>query len=264
MISPKINYLSIILLFSLFSCAEKEVKEVKSTTENVDEKVISLDNSQNSLDWKGTYNGILPCADCAGIETKVTLNNDLTFNIESKYLGKSNEVLSQSGTFTWNAIGSHISLDIKENPVKFFVGENQLTQLDLNGELVVGELAGEYVLKKSEANIIDIKWRLVELYEKPVEAGKGLDVSPHVTFESATLKLRGNSGCNNITGKFELSGSGNIKSNNIFATMNSCADSDTENLFQRALRNMQSYEIIGNELILTEPEWPKAAVLVME
>lgn len=252
------------LSFSLFSCAEQEVKRAVSSPEKAEEKIISSDNSQNSLDWAGTYSGVLPCADCTGIETKLTINNDLTFNIESKYLGKSNEVFSQSGTFAWNAEGSHISLDIKENPLKFLVGENQVTQLDSKGSLVVGDLATKYILKKVESNITDVKWILVELYEKPVEAGKGLDQSPFVTFESTTTKLKGNSGCNNINGKFELSGKGNIKSSNIFATMNSCADSDTENLFQRALRNMQSYEIIGNQLILTEPEWARAAVLVME
>ena len=35
-------------------------------------------NSQNSLDWAGVYQGILPCADCEGFDTVITLNWDET------------------------------------------------------------------------------------------------------------------------------------------------------------------------------------------
>jgi len=36
-------------------------------------------NSQNSLDWQGTYKRVTPCADCEGIETKIILNSDYTY-----------------------------------------------------------------------------------------------------------------------------------------------------------------------------------------
>ena len=64
----------IVLLFcmSLFivSCKNETNKEelkfvgIKSDTTSV---VIDDHNSQNSLDWSGTYKGIIPCADCEGI-----------------------------------------------------------------------------------------------------------------------------------------------------------------------------------------------------
>ena len=38
-------------------------------------------NSQNSLDWEGVYKGILPCADCDGIETEIVINSDLMKNL---------------------------------------------------------------------------------------------------------------------------------------------------------------------------------------
>ncbi|MFU8831928.1 MAG: copper resistance protein NlpE N-terminal domain-containing protein, partial [Wenzhouxiangella sp.] len=34
------------------------------------------DSSRLSLDWVGTYSGVVPCASCPGIETSITLNDD--------------------------------------------------------------------------------------------------------------------------------------------------------------------------------------------
>jgi len=35
--------------------------------------------SANSLDWAGVYRGVLPCADCPGIETTLRLATDSTY-----------------------------------------------------------------------------------------------------------------------------------------------------------------------------------------
>ena len=43
-------------------------------------------NAQNSLDWAGTYEGTLPCADCPGIKTTITLKDDNTYTISEEYL----------------------------------------------------------------------------------------------------------------------------------------------------------------------------------
>jgi hypothetical protein len=42
------------------------------------------DTSRTSLDWPGTYTGVLPCADCEGIETTITLSVDLTYAHENR------------------------------------------------------------------------------------------------------------------------------------------------------------------------------------
>lgn len=106
-------------------------------------------NAQNALDWEGTYNGVTPCADCEGIETAVTLNKDMTFVIKTKYKGKGDKVFEEAGRFKWDDKGSNIILEgLKDRPNQFFVGENTLTQLDMNGNKVTGDLAEKYVLKK--------------------------------------------------------------------------------------------------------------------
>jgi uncharacterized lipoprotein NlpE involved in copper resistance len=40
-----------------------------------------MHNSRNSLDWAGTYEGVLPYADCPGTKTRLTLNYDGSYRL---------------------------------------------------------------------------------------------------------------------------------------------------------------------------------------
>ena len=64
----------------------------------------------------------------------------MTYVKRTKYLGKDDKVLEGKGNY-WNEAGNTIKLDgIKDTPDKYFVGENNLTQLDLNGNKITGNL----------------------------------------------------------------------------------------------------------------------------
>jgi heat shock protein HslJ len=112
--------------------------------------LIDAHNSQTALDWQGTYKGIMPCADCEGIETKLILTKDLTFVIQTKYLGKGEaKVFEEKGNFIWDKTGGSISLlGLKGRPSQYKVGENKLIQLDMQGNAITGQLAEKYVLIK--------------------------------------------------------------------------------------------------------------------
>jgi len=135
----------------LWSCSN-EKKPQTSTDASLIDTIAAVDtthNAQTSLDWNGTYKGITPCADCEGIETEVALNKDMTFIVKTKYKGKSDEVFEEKGTFKWDETGSIVILEgLKDRPNQFFVGENTLTQLDLEGKKITGALAENYILKK--------------------------------------------------------------------------------------------------------------------
>ncbi|MDR2510917.1 MAG: copper resistance protein NlpE [Bacteroidales bacterium] len=107
-------------------------------------------NSRNSLNWQGTYTGTTPCANCEGIKTSLTLNED-TYVLETSYLGKSKETYREEGKFVWNDKGSIITLDNEEDGFKhqYRVGENKLIQLDMEGNSITGEHADMYILTKS-------------------------------------------------------------------------------------------------------------------
>ena len=104
-------------------------------------------NARNSLDWAGTYQGMLPCADCEAINMTVTLNTDGRYQLERVYVGKSAQAFTEQGVFNWSDIGSTILLEA-EQPVQFFVAENQLFMVDKQGKRIEGELAARYRLQK--------------------------------------------------------------------------------------------------------------------
>lgn len=115
------------------------------------EKVsIDTHNSQNSIDWQGTYKGITPCADCEGIETEITLNENLSYVMKTKYLGKGDgKIFEEKGNFVWDKSGGSITLKgLKDRLSNYKVGENRLIQLDMNGTIISGALAEKYVLAK--------------------------------------------------------------------------------------------------------------------
>ena len=132
----------------LFLCLNACKSGGESAEEN---QVTTEDNSKTSLDWEGTYSGITPCADCAGIETKISLKSDNTYQISWKYMEKSDEVYEKEGTFIWNDDSTIITLEnmeVDKEPTMYKVCENYLLQLDLNGNVITGELADKYILNK--------------------------------------------------------------------------------------------------------------------
>lgn len=100
------------------------------------------------MDWAGTYSGTIPCASCPGINTHITLNADGTFEKSEEYLEEKDGVFDTKGTFVWLADGSSVTLDEQV----YRVGENELIMLDAAGNVVEGDLAENYILKKTEFN----------------------------------------------------------------------------------------------------------------
>jgi len=148
-----INLLILISLFIFFSCqSEKNTETVNEDFPETIEVPINPtpgDNSMNALDWEGTYVGTLPCADCEGIETELTINYDGTYSYKTTYLGKETEAEEVTGTFQCDENGSVITLaGLDGAPGKYKVGENRIWHLDMEGKQIEGDLADRYILTK--------------------------------------------------------------------------------------------------------------------
>ena len=132
--------------FALFSC-EKKQEEIITQPET--EAVPDMHNAQNSLDILGTYKGTLPCADCEGIETEITLNEDETYTKKTKYLGKDEKVFEELGDYSWKEDGNTLILEgIDTEPMEYMVRENSLMQMDMQGNKITGDLSEKYILEK--------------------------------------------------------------------------------------------------------------------
>ena len=106
-------------------------------------------NSKNSLDWSGVYTGTIPAADVPGINVRLILHQDQSFELSYEYLEKPNAHFYWAGLFTWDRKGNTIFLNIKDAPPYYKVEENRLIQLDMNGKPISGNFADSYVLKKN-------------------------------------------------------------------------------------------------------------------
>ncbi|MGV0924213.1 copper resistance protein NlpE [Empedobacter tilapiae] len=131
----------------LFTACEKKIESTPAT-ENKSSQKIDDSTSQSALDWNGTYEGVIPCADCEGIKTELALNQDNTYTLTEEYIDKNLKVENQ-GNITWTDDGNSISLKMKDDEYRRYkVGENVLFQLDLEGNEITGSLAQNYQLKK--------------------------------------------------------------------------------------------------------------------
>ncbi|QYK03902.1 copper resistance protein NlpE [Shewanella zhangzhouensis] len=130
--------------------SDKGTTSVKPQNDYAKDALPVGDSSRTSLDWPGSYEGVVPCASCEGINTRLVINGDGTYLLETQYLGEQEagaepKVFEERGTFTWNTSGGAIQL---ESGAWYQVGENQLFMLDRDGKRITGALADHYRLGK--------------------------------------------------------------------------------------------------------------------
>ncbi len=205
------------------------------------------DNSMTSVDWSGTYQGILPCADCEGIKTQLSLNKDLSYILETQYLGKDEKVFQTTGTFKWNDAGSKITLDNSEQ--MYQVCENRIFQLDKDGNRITGEIANKYILQMEKTELTGKYWKLVRLNGKPVQPGER---EAFIRFDAEDNRVHGNSSCNMFNGKYELPEGNWIKFTPFTMTKMACIGNNIETEFMQVLEKTTNYSLTSNELILQD------------
>jgi heat shock protein HslJ len=235
--------------------------------------ISTADNSRTSVDWPGTYKGIVPCADCEGIETTITIGLDSSYTLTKVYLGKKDsKPIEKKGKFIWDAYGGSILLDgITNAPDKYKVGENVLIQLDLNGNTITGDNAAKYRLTKQTAaataapaayadiTLQDTYWKVTELMGKPVSAGeKGKEM--FLKLLTKDNRAQGNGGCNGFFGKYELDKMSRIKFSAMASTQMACPNLEQESAFLKVLGTADSYMIKGNKLQLIKARMAPLAV----
>ncbi|MCB0507409.1 MAG: copper resistance protein NlpE [Chitinophagales bacterium] len=134
--TTKITIIATACILFFAACNNTQEKETKDTT--------TQQVQAETANWRGTYTGTIPCASCPGIDVKITLNENETYEKTTTYQESDMHTETTSGKFEWSADKSKINLD-NEN---YKVGENQLTLLDAEGNEPKGELAPNYILTK--------------------------------------------------------------------------------------------------------------------
>ncbi len=242
-------------------------------------------SEKTSLNYIGTYKGILPCADCEGIETTITINENLTYSMTTKYIGKGEKVFQKKGTFLWNKSGNIIIFNSQKNaPYLYFVDENSLTQLDIFGKKITGSLASDYILTKHKGlpNDIEIKSQTkttIDLNNRMEVTASIQKVNPAIgKFTLAETKwelkaingkaiskknkkyfIKLNSkggrftafvGCNSISGNYVMPTFDTLDFSEVVMTRMECKDMTLEDQFGAMLVKVKKYKLDKETLIL--------------
>jgi heat shock protein HslJ len=230
----------------------------KATAPKAPSHIIVGDNSQTSLDWPGIYTGTLPCADCDGMVTTITISKDLTYNRSTVYKGKSITPFVETGNFSWDKGGTSIQLQgITDGPSRYLVGENKLVQLSMDGRIITGELADKYVLAKtgqqySESDLIGKKWRLMEMNSKAVP-NPGSDGKDYfIILQNEENRINGFAGCNSFFGTYEMKAGSRISFSKMGSTMMACPNMNIEQELFRILEMVDNYSFNGTTLQLNK------------
>ncbi|MDR2027686.1 MAG: META domain-containing protein [Prevotellaceae bacterium] len=238
---------AVCIMLGTGACRPKEQGNIVSSS-----KIYSgPDNSENSVDWDGVYNGVIPCADCPGIQVQITLSPDNTYKMNYLYMSREPFEKKYKGSFKWSMDGGSITLD-NEDKTSFIVGENLIIQLDTNGKIITGELADSYILVKVDTRLTDKRWKLTEFKGNPVTAAG--TKSAYITFNSKDTRVFGNSDCNSFSGTYQLKRANRLLFSETVFTQKMCTNMDIENKLREVFRTVESYTIERNTLILHSKE----------
>jgi heat shock protein HslJ len=212
-------------------------------------------NSRISVDWNGIYKGTIPCADCEGIQTELTLMEDGSFARRTTYLGKDAETRSDNGHFTWNDAGSSVTLTFEDGGTQQYqVGENMLFHLDREGNRITGDLAENYILMKNKTDpwLENKKWVLTELMGKKITF-EDENRQAFLMFDSASGRVGGSDSCNRLTGSYEiLEGNRLSFGRGMASTMMACPDMEIADRFNEVLNTVDNYTVADGVLSLNK------------
>ncbi len=144
----KMKFLSSFALLSLMlvACGGNANKKDNAASEQT---AVVEEQAPAQADYCATYFGVLPAADCGGIETTLTLNADKTYNLKKKYLNGKDEAFETNGVYELKG-EDLVELTTPSTNAKTYykIVEGNVVLSDAEGVVNDGELAEHYVLKR--------------------------------------------------------------------------------------------------------------------
>jgi copper homeostasis protein (lipoprotein) len=83
----------------------------------------------------GTFEGLLPCADCPGVQHRLTLSPDGSYHLRRKYQEKPNGTVDEVGSWALSSDGKVLALQGDRDGARYFsvASADRVTQLDTRG-----------------------------------------------------------------------------------------------------------------------------------
>lgn len=202
------------------------------------------DNNQNSLDWGGSYYGIL--IDKKGNERKTEIQLDYNGHLLFYQSTNNAHVLKSNIPFRWDRYGRSIHIKINRKKYVFWVKEGSLQLTKASGYDIDKNKPSE--LYQYHGEITGKYWKLIEANGQPVTV---FDKEPYfILNEDNTFK--GFAGCNNFNGEYKQTNQNEIHFSNIINTKKACPALQTETNWIQMLHQTQSYTFIHDLLLLLD------------
>jgi len=219
--------LALALALALTACSPRKDGDGTSPGAKPD----AAHSSRNSLDWAGVYEGVLPCADCPGIQTRLTLSRDETYELSTLYLDRDKVPRIVRGRFSWQPSGNAITLDAEGGAKQFLVGEGRVAMVEAGAAptwpqsdrqvlQLVAPVADAGVKRTLEAH----RWTLTSAAGSQGQSIDGLPVGAGkaVVFHFADGRLNIEGGCNRIFGSYQIETDGRLQVGRMASTMMAC------------------------------------------
>ena len=130
----------LLILFLVLSC-QTDQKQTRVKEKSVEKEAIDKV-------FLGAYQGIIPCADCDGIKTRIHLYEENQFELKMKYIGKSDSIYQYSGSYYFEEDTNKLSIENKALAFQFKLNREYLQVLSRDGHEIKADLSHRYVLKK--------------------------------------------------------------------------------------------------------------------
>lgn len=140
----KVSVSILLVAFILVSCVyNKSGNGLKNRNFQID-----CHDAENSLDYCGTYSGIIPAADCPGINVTLSVNEDKTFYLVYDYIDRDSKFESKG---IYSVKGNYLITVGEKNDSTFYkVEENKLRILDGDKQIIRGKLEDKFILNKNQ------------------------------------------------------------------------------------------------------------------
>ncbi len=226
--------LSTVVLTGYQPVGSADVTAVQSA-QSAPAPIPDMHGSRDSLDWAGHYEGLLACEDCAGIQTRLTLEPDGRFAIETRRLVRDAKPSSAQGRFAWEPNGNIIVLDPDGSRQRFAVGEGRLLPLETGQTQPAWDQADAGLARSSPAGhgaqldlgdmLGDHRWILVDATDAANRRIDSLfpDDEHGFVLHFAESRLHAQGGCNGLRAGFGLDAQGMLELTGRMSTMMSCA-----------------------------------------
>ncbi|MFU8822331.1 MAG: copper resistance protein NlpE N-terminal domain-containing protein, partial [Gammaproteobacteria bacterium] len=226
-----------LVAFALAGCQPERSADpaTASSSEAAPATVVDMHTSRVSIDWAGSYEGLLPCAECADLHVKLILARDGSFEIVSRPLVRGAAPASERGQLDWGPGGNIIILGTASGEQRFAVGEGRLLLLEA-GQTQPAWDRSEAILPQSAVGghsprqelgelLEDHRWMLVDATDANHQRLDALFPEPErsFSFEFAGSRLHAQGGCNGVRGAFLIDADGLLVVTGGMSTMMACA-----------------------------------------